>query len=52
MSELESDFPAKLEEVQAWAREKKLRLDALTEQQQRSVHRKLRQVVEKARDEQ
>ncbi len=52
LSELESDFPAKLEEVQAWAREKKLRLDALTEQQQRSVHRKLRQVVEKARDEQ
>jgi hypothetical protein len=48
---LEEDYPAALEEAQAWAREKKLRLNDLTEAQQRSVHRKLGQILERVRTE-
>jgi hypothetical protein len=50
LAELESDFPGELEEVQAWAREKRLRLDNLTDSQKRSVHRKLTQVLERVRE--
>lgn len=48
---LEADFPGALEDVQAWAREKKLRLGDLTKNQERSVHRKLTQVLDRAREE-
>jgi hypothetical protein len=51
LSELESDFPGALEDVQAWAREKKLRLDDLSDAQKRSVNRKLTQILERARAE-
>lgn len=48
LTKLEEDFPAKLEEVQAWAREKKLRLSDLSDQQKRSVHRHVVKVLERA----
>jgi hypothetical protein len=48
LKKIEEDFPGKLEEVQAWAREKKLRLNDLTDAQKRSVHRQLTKVIERA----